>query len=55
MFYKWNVNIAKAVSIMLIGMLFGWAIGAATMKAAVSARNQVLLRSTYEAARQTSV
>ncbi|TDL18689.1 hypothetical protein BD410DRAFT_900749 [Rickenella mellea] len=35
-----------AISTMIVGMCFGWAIGAAAMKAALSARNQKVLKQT---------
>ncbi|KAL5519292.1 hypothetical protein ACEPAH_975 [Sanghuangporus vaninii] len=43
-----------AVALLLIGQLLGWGLGSAAMKAATSARDQVVLRSTYEAAEQTA-
>ncbi|KAL5494924.1 hypothetical protein ACEPAI_386 [Sanghuangporus weigelae] len=43
-----------AVTLLLIGQLLGWGLGSAAMKAATSARDQVVLRSTYEAAEQTA-
>jgi hypothetical protein len=40
---------------MLIGVLLGWGIGAAGMKAAVAARDKVLLESSLQRANETYV
>ncbi|EJD03603.1 uncharacterized protein FOMMEDRAFT_133035 [Fomitiporia mediterranea MF3/22] len=42
------------ISLIILGQLLGWALGAAAMKAAIAARSVVLLRSSYEIAQQTA-
>lgn len=36
------------ISTMLMGMLFGWAFGAAAMRSGLAVRNQVVARATLE-------
>jgi len=38
----------QTISILVMGVLFGWGIGAAAMRAALAARDQVLLKSTLQ-------
>ncbi|KAI9512000.1 hypothetical protein F5148DRAFT_157072 [Russula earlei] len=42
------------IGLLLIGVLLGWAIGAAGMKAAVAVRDKVLLRSSLQVANETA-
>ncbi|KAI0300497.1 hypothetical protein B0F90DRAFT_1723438 [Multifurca ochricompacta] len=42
------------ISTVLVGTLLGWAIGAAGMKAALAARNKVLLQSSLQVAKETA-
>ncbi|THH16060.1 hypothetical protein EW146_g4511 [Bondarzewia mesenterica] len=42
------------ISTMIVGLLLGWGIGSAGMRAALAARSQVLLRSTLQKAQETA-
>jgi hypothetical protein len=45
----------QILSTLIIGTLLGWGIGAAGMKAAVAARDKVLLKSSLQKAKETYV
>jgi hypothetical protein len=45
----------QIISTLIIGTLLGWGIGAAGMKAAVAARDKVLLKSSLQKAQETYV
>ncbi|KII87451.1 hypothetical protein PLICRDRAFT_163585 [Plicaturopsis crispa FD-325 SS-3] len=42
------------ISTMILGVLLGWGIGSAAMRAALASRNQILLASTLQKAKQTA-
>ncbi|KAH8119852.1 hypothetical protein DFH11DRAFT_1754336 [Phellopilus nigrolimitatus] len=41
-----------AISLMIVGMMLGWGLGAATMRAGLAVRNQTLLKSAYQRAQE---